>query len=240
MSDAGRCGWLLVSDIDDTFLGDAGATLRLIREAGRQGVAIALNSSRPWVSVAETVAGLPEGWRPRATITAMGTQVRIDEKEQVAWAERFGGWSRGPFDALAAERGWVAHEAAMQTAYKASYALPEGADRDAVREQILAAGRALVVISGGGDLDVLPVSAGKGPATVYLAGVLGFGMDRVVVAGDSANDLGMFEVAERAIAVGNARAELTSRADPERTYFARGCCAGGIIEGLMAYGVLSD
>ena len=61
-------------------------------------------------------------------------------------------------------------------------------------------------------------------------------MPQLVVAGDSANDVLMFDAVEKAIAVGNAREELLRVADPVKTYFAKGRCAAGIIEGLRHYG----
>ena len=60
-----------------------------------------------------------------------------------------------------------------------------------------------LIASGEDDLDILPPGAGKGQATLHLAGVLGFDRAQLIVAGDSANDLAMFQVAPRAIAVGN-------------------------------------
>ncbi|MEQ9455339.1 MAG: HAD-IIB family hydrolase [Phycisphaeraceae bacterium] len=229
--------WLLVSDIDDTFLGDDRATDRLIRLASENKVPIALNSSRPWASVRQTLEGRGP-WRPTATITAMGTQVRVRDQEDPDWARRFGSWSREPFDKLASEQGWTSHDPIMQTLHKASFAIPEHADHERVQQVIRGIGPAMVVISGHCDLDILPPDAGKGTATLHLASQLGVPLDRIVVAGDSANDCAMFDIALKGVVVGNAREELRQHVEPARVHIAQENFAAGIIEGLIAYGAL--
>ncbi|WP_428386798.1 HAD family hydrolase [Mucisphaera sp.] len=230
--------WLLVSDIDDTFLGDDEATRQLIDQCAAHGVAIVLNSSRPWASVRETLASQLEGWQPQATITAMGTQVRIDGEEDPGWSQRFGQWSREPFDRFAGEQGWRAHEPVMQTPHKASFAIPPESDRGLVRRQLADLSACDVVISGTSDLDILPPDSGKGPATLYLCDRFRIPTDRLVVAGDSANDVGLFAVASRGVIVGNARAELREALAEKNFHEAVSHYAAGILEGLIAYGAV--
>ena len=61
---------------------------------------------------------------------------------------------------------------------------------------------------------------------------------QVLVAGDSANDLAMFEISSRGIVVGNARAELREAVKSETAYQASGRHASGVIEGLRHWGVI--
>ena len=61
---------------------------------------------------------------------------------------------------------------------------------------------------------------------------------QVLVAGDSANDLAMFEISSQGIVVGNARAELREAVERETAYQASGCYASGGIEGLRHWGVI--
>ncbi len=56
--------------------------------------------------------------------------------------------------------------------------------------------------------DVLPPGASKGSALVALARDLGWPMSSVLVAGDSLNDLSMFQVGARGVIVGNAEPGL--------------------------------
>ena len=50
----------------------------------------------------------------------------------------------------------------------------------------------------------------------------------------------MFEHAERGIVVGNARAELRDRVNPQAAYLARAHYAAGILEGLRHWGLVPD
>jgi sucrose-phosphate synthase len=74
----------------------------------------------------------------------------------------------------------------------------------------------------------------------HVAECLGVAPERVIVAGDSANDLVMFEAAERGIVVGNAREELRSRIDPSRAYVARASYAAGMLEALAHWQLIAD
>ncbi len=226
--------WLLVSDIDDTLVGDDEALREFVEALDHSPrLHLALNSSRPRESVGRTLAALPVRVQPCALITAMGTQVAIGGEPDEAWAERFAGWSRDPIDRVMADLGFTPHAEQMQTPLKASYAVPHGADQARAREALRAAGvEAQIIASGASDLDVLPPGADKGAATRYVAERLAVDAAHLVVAGDSANDLSMFAVAAKGIVVGNARPELRDAVDPARVCFAAGRCAGGLIEGL--------
>jgi hydroxymethylpyrimidine pyrophosphatase-like HAD family hydrolase len=232
--------WLLVSDIDETFIGDDAATRHLIAIQRRNPqLCIALNSSRPLNSVLNTIATIPMGWKPCATITAMGTELTIGGVRDTAWTQRFGDWRREPFDVLARRMGWVPHPPMYQTPHKASFSLPAGADTNAARRAVADVGiPSLCIISGDVEIDILPPGAGKAPATLHLAQRLGVPKHHLIVAGDSANDLAMFEAARRGIVVGNARDELRLALGEGEFYFAQGACAGGIIQGLQHFGVI--
>ena len=93
-------------------------------------------------------------------------------------------------------------------------------------------------------IDFLPVNAGKGEATKFIAQALGFGLSQTVVAGDSGNDITMFEVPEiNGILVGNSKAELVEwcSAHPcQSRYHARQAYALGVLEGLAHYGFVHE
>jgi hydroxymethylpyrimidine pyrophosphatase-like HAD family hydrolase len=86
-------------------------------------------------------------------------------------------------------------------------------------------------------LDVLPAGVNKGSTLMTLLSWLELDHDRVVTAGDTLNDLAMFETGLRGVMVGNAEAELRA-ALPRlpRTYQARGHGCEGIVEGLRHFG----
>ena len=63
----------------------------------------------------------------------------------------------------------------------------------------------------------------------------------MVVAGDTLNDLALFETGLRGVVVGNCEAALRERVgDREHLYFAAGEGAAGILEGLRHFGWLEE
>ncbi len=237
MSGAGP--WLLVSDIDDTLTGDDAAMTRLGEAIGRAGAGLrfAVNSSRPAASVAGTLKTVfPPSLRPDAVITALGTEIALDGAPLASWQDRFAGWPHAQIRAALAALGHRPHPEVYQTPRKVSFAVPPEA-QDKAREA-LAPYDCHIIASGEDDFDVIPASAGKGAATLHLAEALGVAPDRIVVAGDSGNDLAMFEVTGLGIAVGNARGELLQALQPGRHIQAKARHAAGVLEGLRHYGVL--
>ncbi len=244
---SGAAKWLLISDVDDTLTGDDAALHALADtlNENRERVCVALNSSRPAASVDATVASVfPEGFPIDAVITAMGTQVRVGGAWLDAWTQRFADWPRDAIVDVVATLGHRAHDAEYQTPHKASFAVPRGAAQDEVAQQLDAAGLPCrIIASGSDDLDILPPDGGKDHATrfvhAHFVQHFAVGENNLVVAGDSANDLAMFEAAPHAIAVGNARDELLSAMPADRAYHARSRHAAGVLEGLRRLGVVA-
>lgn len=231
--------WILVSDVDDTLVGDDEPLRRFVRRtAPRTSLIVALNSSRPIASVQRTLDELPIDFQPNAIIGAMGTEVLIGNRMDAAWTARFSGWQRGPIDRIMRKRGHRPHDDEFQTPRKASFAVPAEAQADVVADIEALDMPCRIVRSGESDFDVLPAGADKGEATLHLAETLGIAIERMIVAGDSANDLGMFAIARKGIVVGNARDELRDAVDRDRVYFAAAARAAGVLEGLEHYGAL--
>ncbi|MEM1027407.1 MAG: HAD-IIB family hydrolase [Planctomycetota bacterium] len=238
----GSARWLLVSDVDDTLTGDDAALSRWVEAvaARRPKLWVALNSSRPADSVDRTLAEVfPSDFAPDAIITAMGTQVRVGGEWVEAWTQRFADWPRDEIAQVVASLGHRPHNAEYQAPHKASFAVPQG-EAQAEVEAVLAQ-RDLpcrIIASGRDDMDILPPGGGKDHATLFLAEHLGVDpRTHLIVAGDSANDLAMFQVAGRSIAVGNARAELIDAMPADTSYHAEARHAAGVLEGLEHYRV---
>ena len=186
-------------------------------ETRRPRLTVALNSSRPAASVDATLASVfPAHFKHRAIITAMGTQVRVDGQMVPSWIARFDDWPRQRIFELVTSLGHRAHNDEYQTPHKASFAVPRGPAQDEVTAALQQADLPCrIIASGSDDLDILPPGGGKDHATLFLAQHLGVDpATRLVVAGDSANDLAMFNVASRAIAVGNAPRRAARRHAP--------------------------
>jgi len=86
-------------------------------------------------------------------------------------------------------------------------------------------------------LDVLPAGINKGSTLMALLECLQVEPASVVTAGDSLNDLAMFETGLNSVMVGNAETALVESLPPlESIYAAAGFGCAGIIEGLRHFG----
>jgi len=86
-------------------------------------------------------------------------------------------------------------------------------------------------------LDVLPAGVNKGSTLLDLLDWLEVDHGRVVTAGDTLNDLAMFETGLQSVMVGNAEDDLLAVLPRlPRTYGARGHGCEGIVEGLRHFG----
>jgi hydroxymethylpyrimidine pyrophosphatase-like HAD family hydrolase len=94
-----------------------------------------------------------------------------------------------------------------------------------------------VLVSSNAFLDVLPRGVNKGSTLRRVLTWLGAPDDACVVAGDSLNDLALFETGFKGIVVGNCEPALRPRiAGMERVYVARAEGVAGILEGLRHHG----
>jgi sucrose-6-phosphatase len=235
--------WLFVSDVDDTLLGDEAALLVLgerLRAAPH--ITVVYNSSRPCVSLRQTLAQTSAMPVPDYLIGALGTEIEVGatgEPLSDYQAHLRQGWRREQIDAMMKGLGLVPHAELYQTPFKASYDVPdEAAVAQARRLLETAVLPAKLIFSGGKNLDVIPQTAGKGAVIQFLHNRLGLLADHVVVAGDSGNDVDMFIPPFRGVIVGNADADLRRLAGPH-AYQARAHYAAGVLEGLQHWGVLA-
>ena len=96
-----------------------------------------------------------------------------------------------------------------------------------------------IVDSFGRYVDVVPPQLGKGELVRFLQTELGIDHERVVVAGDSGNDRGMFETGFKGIVPINALDELKAVASQPCHYHSPYPAARGVIDGLCHFGFLA-
>lgn len=235
---------MLVSDIDNTLIGDrAGlaALARLLRERPR-GFGFGVATGRHLPSALDVLrhARVPH---PDVLITAVGSEIHYGPalRPDTGWRRHIQHlWRR---DALAALfeglPGLVPQSDDQKSAFKLSFlADPETMpDLRELHARLRAARlHANLIFSHDAYLDVLPVRASKGQAIRYLAYKWGLPLRAFLVAGDSGNDLEMLVGDTQAVVVSNHSAELDKLRGLEQVYFAEAPCAAGILEGMAHYG----
>ncbi len=238
-----RPEWLLVSDIDNTLTGDAEALEKLmgLLHANRDRIAFGVASGRSSELIQEAVEafGLLE---PDLIISSVGSEIYGEGDVGERYAEHVGaGWERERVvGALKDLEGLTFQDETGQRPYKVSFNT-SGDVMPRVEAAVRAAGLNVTLIHSHGEfLDVLPERAAKGKAVRFVAEAYGLPLEKIIVAGDSGNDADLLTCGAKAVVVGNYSAELEPVLENENIYLAKAFYAAGVLEGLRAYGVLTQ
>lgn len=230
---------LLVSDVDDTLLGDDDALADFDAWYGeaRTWLRLAYASGRFARSIAASVHAepLPE---PEAIIGGVGTEI-VRHPSGMAMDDWPGllarGWSPERVrEALADVERLGLQPAASQSRFKISFFFESQGPGDLkmIRDLLHEAGLdADLIYSSDRDLDVVPRGVNKGSAATHLADVLGVPRERVLVSGNSANDAALFRPPFRGIVVANAHDELKAL-ESESVYVSSHSFAAGVLDGI--------
>lgn len=232
---------LAIFDIDNTLVGDAEALeeLRLRLQALGSQVVFGVATGRRPDSAIEVL----EKWgapAPGLVVACVGAEIYygsgrnlIPDEEWALHIEHR--WQPEVIrEALDDLSGLTLQEESEQRRFKVSYYVDDeiGPSRREVLERLKKAGAPAQVIHSHGEfLDLLPLRASKGRAIVYLSEKWGIPLSRVLVAGDSGNDLEMLTTDTLAVVVGNHAEELADLRGKEGIYFAEATHAAGILEG---------
>lgn len=123
---------------------------------------------------------------------------------------------------------------------RCSFLCDESALTDRLREAVEALGCDLL-FSAGRYFDVLPRGISKGSTLLKLAEQEGLDLEGIVVAGDTLNDLSLYETGLKGVVVGSAETALVRRVrDRAEVFIARRDGCGGIIDGLAHHGFIHD
>jgi sucrose-phosphate synthase len=239
---------LLVCDIDNTLLGDREGLQRLLelwrQHATRVGFVIATGRTLESALKILRQWGVPP---PDLLITAVGSQIWLghDLSLDQGWQHHINhDWQPEALrKVMATFEGIELQPASEQLPFKISYHI------DPRRAPTLAQIRAQlrrhdlhckVIYSHQQFLDLLPVRASKGLAIRYLALRWGIEIGKLLVAGDSGNDIEMLRGETLGVVVGNHSSELARLRGESRIYFAQQCYAAGVLEGIEHYQFFAD
>jgi HAD superfamily hydrolase (TIGR01484 family) len=235
--------FLLATDLDGTFLGGSTAARRRLYDwlsRNRDSIGLIFVTGRDPAFIAELCAdaGMPS---PGHVIGDVGTTIARFEGGQVVpipeleceIASLWGDRSARVRAALADVPGLREQETPFR--YRMSYHYQAGVFAPESLAPVQDMGLD-VLISHGCFVDVLPPGVSKGPSLLRLLDHLDLPHDRVLVAGDTLNDLSMFQTGLRGAVVGGSEAELrAATAALPRAHHCTAAGAAGIIEAIHAH-----
>jgi len=234
--------FVLATDLDGTLLAGSLAARRRVRalfSAANAGACLVFVTGRAIESILPLLSD-PTIPAPDYIIADVGATIVDGDLRPVGGlqqeiAARWPG-SQAVLKALAGFPGLTRQSVPQER--RCSFLAGEGAVTPALRAAVDALGCDLL-LSAGCYLDVLPRGVGKGAAVLALAEAVGFDPGSIVVAGDTLNDLSMFETGLHGVVVGGAEPALVEsvRACP-LVHVAAGPGCDGILEGLARHGAL--
>ena len=240
---------LLVTDLDNTLVGDDQALLALNQKlaAQRDRLHLIYATGRSYAS-ARRLQARQQLLEPDYWVTGVGTEIYQNTDRDPDWAERLShNWDQQAAAAIAALfPELVFQEEAEQNPWKLSFLLHSDRAEAIVttlRSKLEQAGLAAqVIFSSNEDVDIVPQSGDKGLATTYLGELLQVPLDKTLVCGDSGNDISLFQQSTLGVIVNNAQPELLAwhqQFGTSQHYLARSSYAAAILEAL-AYFQLID
>jgi sucrose-6F-phosphate phosphohydrolase len=234
--------FLLVTDLDNTLVGDEKATEKLnyCLEKRRNQFCIVYATGRSYSS-ANQLKVEAELLEPDYWIVGVGTEIYHQNQLDSSWVSCLSlGWNRDKIEAIALSFSTLQPQSqGEQNPWKISFHLEPTADFSVIKQlqtQLEQANLpAQVIFSSGRDVDILPESGNKGKATSFLRQRLDISADATLVCGDSGNDISLFQQPAKGVIVNNAQPELLKwyyeRRSPHH-YLARSPYAQGILEAL--------
>jgi sucrose-phosphate synthase len=227
---------IIISDIDNTLLGDAKALGEFINylKKNRDSISFGIATGRHL----ESAIAVLEQWQvpmPDIFITSVGSAIHYGSKTEVDenWLQHINYcWKPDKIrDHLSQFKELNLQAEINQSKFKISYIVDNSFDLSKLQLQYAAN----VIYSHGEFLDILPIRASKGLAVRYLAETRGLPMTQIMVAGDSGNDKEMLTNEGLGIVVGNYSSELESLKNKRGIYFAKSHYAAGILEGIKHF-----
>jgi len=238
--------FLLVTDLDNTLVGDDEATQVFNQrlQLQRSQICLVYATGRSHASTCELIAQ-KQLLAPDYLIAGVGSEIYQDGILDLDWAEYLSqDWDKMAIASLAQQFSQLKPQSLKeQNPWKISYSLEPAAENSstvqALQQKLTESGLAAqIIFSSNSDVDLLPQTSNKGNALTYLQKRLQIPSEATLVCGDSGNDISMFEQDVRGVIVANALSELLEwhrECGTKHHYLAGAACAGGIIEGMTYF-----
>lgn len=238
-----RVHYFLVTDIDNTLIGDDNSSLSTLIDwltQNREKVGFGVATGRR----ADSAIAILEKYdlpRPDVVISDVGTEIYYGKDLQYdqGWDTHISHrWEREKILELLSKLDFLElQEKAAQRKFKISYNIEPGKDRIAEIHDILSKNkvRYTLVYSHEKYVDIIPYRASKGKAIRYLSYKWEIPLSHFLVSGDSGNDEEMLRGEQMGVVVGNYSPELEDLKGVNRIYFAKRPSSGGILEGIQKY-----
>lgn len=234
-------GLILATDLDGTFLGGTEVERATLYESisTRDDVLLIFVTGRDVDFIRELIAqpGMPT---PRYIVGDVGTSVYDVEADfapvdhlEAEIVERWGNANARVLDMLKDEPGIELQPTPFR--HRVSYYYKPGELREETVRKVEEAGFDCLT-SADLYLDVLPKGIAKGPTLRRMVDALALPADRVLVAGDTMNDLSMFLTGFKGVAVGNSEPRLVEALpNGPHIYRSAGHGAAGVAEAIAHF-----
>ncbi|ANU26443.1 HAD-IIB family hydrolase [Planococcus versutus] len=225
---------LLATDLDGTLVGNKESLLMLLDFYKEQTYKVSLIyiTGRHYKSALSLIKeeNLPV---PDVLITDVGTAIYSGHslQEDLEWKQRLEqSWVPKHIEVIAnGLQGLTSQN--LPVTNRCSYYATDAAVVETLRETLEKAEIPhKLIYSGGRDVDILPMESGKGQALQYILDKYQLNNAKLLVAGDSGNDIEMLTMGFPSVIVGNAQAELLEQAEHSFVYRATKEYAAGIHE----------
>ncbi|WP_246316501.1 HAD-IIB family hydrolase [Planococcus glaciei] len=225
---------ILATDLDGTLVGDPDGLQQLLEFYEEQvyDVSLIYITGRYFDSALSLIEeeNLPV---PDILVTDVGSSIYIGNSfdKDLEWQKRIkANWMPDEIHAIAATVPGLTKQP-MFLENRCSYYVADEKPVEEFRNKLAASGIPYkLIFSGGKDVDIVPEESGKGRALQYLLDKYKVEDAKLLVAGDSGNDLEMLTLGFPSVIVGNAQPELLESDEHPRIFRAKKGFAGGIHE----------
>jgi sucrose-phosphate synthase len=235
---------LIISDIDYTLIGDdhSLADFNTILNKMSPKIGFGVATGRVIESAVEVIKKnkIP---MPDFFITSVGSVIHYNYKNELIYSTGWDAhishlWQRDKIVNLLSKFNFIKYqEKQNQNKYKISYYTQNNPRNiQKIRELLIDNKiKCNLIFSHGQFLDILPYRASKGKAIRYLAYRWNIPFEKILVAGDSGNDIEMLKGDLLGVVVANYSPELEDLKGTRRIYFSDKKYAAGIKDGIKHY-----